>query len=115
MMSCDSFGKTDVGKHQDCNKRKENCHIFSTPILTHTHPPPPPQPQINFKSWLGAHDVGNNCTITVQGTDFCIPRKGDVKKGNAFTSHKYLEKSALCYKLGIDILAGVDPGSLPCW
>ncbi len=26
-------------------------------------------------------------------------------KGNAFTSHKYTGKSALCYKLGIDILA----------
>ena len=48
----------------------------------------------------------NDCTMTVSGTDFRIPQKGATTKGNAFTSHKYAGKSALHYKLGIDILAG---------
>ena len=34
------------------------------------------------------------------------PQKGVVTKGNAFGSHKYAGKSALRYKLGVDILAG---------
>ena len=34
------------------------------------------------------------------------PQKGVAAKGNAFASHKYTGKSALRYKLGIDILAG---------
>ncbi len=55
---------------------------------------------------MGAHDVGNDCLMTVDGTDFRIPQKGVVKKGNAFGSHKYTGKSALRYKLGINILAG---------
>jgi hypothetical protein len=44
--------------------------------------------------------------MTVDGTDFCIPQKGIVKKKNAFVSHKYAGKSDLRYKLGLDILAG---------
>jgi hypothetical protein len=71
-------------------------------------PPPllPLQTQIVFKSRLGAHDVLNNCTMRVDGTDFRIPQKGVTTKGNAFASHKYAGKSALCYELGVDILAG---------
>ena len=69
-------------------------------------PPPPPPPQIVFKSRLGAHNVLNDCTMTVDGTDFCIPQKGAATKGNAFTSHKYAGKSTLHYELGVDILAG---------
>jgi hypothetical protein len=76
------------------------------PILT-PPPPLPPQPQILFESRLGAHDVGNDCLMSVDGTDFRIPQKGITKKGNAFGSHKYAGKSALCYKLGVDILAGI--------
>jgi hypothetical protein len=48
----------------------------------------------------------NDCTMTVDGTDFRIPQKGVVTKGNAFASHKYAGKSALRYELGVDILAG---------
>jgi len=55
---------------------------------------------------LGTHDVLNNCLMTIDGTDFRIPQKGAAKKGNAFASHKYAGKSALCYELGVDILAG---------
>jgi hypothetical protein len=55
---------------------------------------------------LGVHDVLNNCTMTVYGTDFRIPQKEAATKGNAFASHKYAGKSALCYELGVDILAG---------
>ena len=72
------------------------------------HPPrcrPPPQTQIEFESRLGAHDVLNDCTMTVDGTDFRIPQKGAATKGNAFGSHKYAGKSALRYELGVDILA----------
>jgi hypothetical protein len=50
--------------------------------------------------------VGNDCTMTIDGTDFRIPQKGIAKKGNAFASHKYAGKSALWYELGVDILAG---------
>jgi hypothetical protein len=55
---------------------------------------------------LGTHDVLNDCTMTIDGTDFRIPQKGIAKKGNAFASHKYAGKSALRYELGVDILAG---------
>ena len=67
--------------------------------------PPPPQTQIEFESRLGVHDVLNDCTMTVDGTDFRIPQKGAATKGNAFGSHKYAGKSALRYELGVDILA----------
>jgi hypothetical protein len=62
--------------------------------------------QIVFESRRDAYNVGNNCTMNIDGTDFWIPQKGIVKKGNAFASHKYAGKSALRYKLGVDILAG---------
>ncbi len=44
--------------------------------------------------------------MSVDGTDFRIPQKGAATKGNQFGSHKYAEKSALRYKLGVDILMG---------
>jgi hypothetical protein len=44
--------------------------------------------------------------MLVDGTDFSIPQKGAAKKGNPFGSHKYAGKSALRYKLGVDILMG---------
>ncbi len=47
-----------------------------------------------------------DCTMTVDGTDFCIPQKRIAMKGNAFASHKYMGKSTLRYELGVDILAG---------
>ena len=69
-------------------------------------PPPPLQTQIDFESRLGAHDLLNDCTMTVNGTDFLIPQKGAATKGTAFASHKYAGKSALRYELGVDILTG---------
>ncbi len=62
-------------------------------------------PQINFESKLGAHDVGNGCLMTINGTNYRILQKGAARKGNAFGSFKYAGKSALRYKLGVDILA----------
>ncbi len=50
--------------------------------------------------------MGNDCTVTIGGTDFQIPQKGIAKKANTFASHKYAGKSALCYELVVDILAG---------
>jgi hypothetical protein len=44
--------------------------------------------------------------MTVNGTDFLVPQKGTATKGNAFASHKYAGKSALCYELGVSILGG---------
>ena len=44
--------------------------------------------------------------MSVDGTDFRIQQKGKAKEGNAFGSLKYVGKSALRYKLGVDILAG---------
>ena len=76
-------------------------HLVLTPPL-----PLPPQTQIVFKSRLGTHNVLNDCTITVDGTDFCIPQKGAATKGNAFASHKFAGKSALRYEMGVDILVG---------
>ncbi len=65
-----------------------------------------PKLQIHFISRLSIHNVGNNCLMLVDGTDFRIPQKGAAKKGNPFGSHKYAGKSALRYKLGVDILMG---------
>jgi hypothetical protein len=65
-----------------------------------------PKPQIDFDSRLGIHDVGNDCLMSVDGTDFCIPQNGAAKKGNPFWSHKYVGKSTLCYELGVDSLMG---------
>ena len=52
-------------------------------------------PQIVFESRLGAHNMGNNCTVTIDETDFCIHQKGKAVKGNVFAAHKYVGKSAL--------------------
>ena len=44
--------------------------------------------------------------MSVDGTNFRIPQKGQAKKGNPFGSHKYAGKSALQYELGVDIRGG---------
>ena len=44
--------------------------------------------------------------MMINGTDYRIPQKGAARKGNAFGSFKYAGKSALCYELRVDILAG---------
>ena len=80
--------------------------IFFSAASSHTRRRRPLQTQIIFESRLGTHDVGNNCTMTIDGTNFQIPQKGIAKKGNAFASHKYAGKFALRYQLGVDILAG---------
>ena len=49
--------------------------------------------------------MGNDCLITIDGMDFCIPQKGVAKMGNAYVSHKYKGKSTLHYTLGVGILA----------
>ena len=77
--------------------------LTSTIILS---PPTFTAAQIVFESRLGAHDVGNDCLMSIDGTDFRILQKGAATRGNAFGSHKYAGKSALRYELGIDILAG---------
>ncbi len=83
----------------------KDCLSFSIPVLT---PPslPPNQTQINFNSQKKG-DVFNDCLMAVDGTNLCVPQKRMATKGNAFTSHKYAGKSALCYELGMSIL-GVD-------
>ena len=71
-----------------------------------SHPAAPSAFQIIFENRLDAHDVGNDCLMSIDGTDYKIKQKGAAKKGNASGSHKYTGKSSLRYKLGIDILAG---------
>jgi hypothetical protein len=63
-------------------------------------------PQIDFESRLGAHGVGNDCLMMIDWTDYRILQKAAARKGNAFGSIKYAGKSALHYKLGVDIIAG---------
>jgi hypothetical protein len=66
-----------------------------------------PLPSLHSRSTsIVKRDMGNDCLMTIDGTNFCISQKGIVKKGNAFVSHKYLGKSTPCYKLGMDILGG---------
>jgi hypothetical protein len=84
-----------------------SCHVLvnrhltfsSSSLLSH------PKLQICFESRL-VNNVGNDCLMTINGTDFRILQKGVTKKGNLFGSHKYVGKSTLQYELGIDILAG---------
>ncbi len=82
----------------------KTCFSLSIPVLT-PPPLPPPQPQIDFDSQKKG-DVLNDCLMTVNGTDFRVPQMGAATKGNTFSSHKYEEKSALCYELGMSILGG---------
>jgi hypothetical protein len=60
---------------------------------------------IVFESRL-IKDIGNDCLMSIGGTDFQITQKDPPKRGNAFASHKYTGESAHRYELGIDILAG---------
>jgi hypothetical protein len=50
--------------------------------------------------------MGNDCLMSIDGTNFHAPQKGLPKKGNAFGSHKYAGNSVLRYKLSISILGG---------
>ncbi len=44
--------------------------------------------------------------MSIDGTNFHILQKGVMTRSNKFASHKYGGKSALRYKLGLDILEG---------
>ena len=80
-------------------------------LFFHTcpHPPPPsplpPQTQIDFED-RKINDIGNDCLMSINGTDFRIPQTGEAKTGNWFASHKYSFKSALRYEIGISIIGG---------
>ena len=50
--------------------------------------------------------MGNDCLMSIDGTDFRIPQMGTAIRGNAFASHKYEGKSALRYEIGVSILGG---------
>jgi hypothetical protein len=53
--------------------------VNSRSHVAHRHLMPPiiaVPPQIIFESRLGAHDVGNDCTMTIDGTDFRILQQG---------------------------------------
>jgi hypothetical protein len=47
----------------------------------------------------------NDCHISVDGTDVCIPQQGPAIPGNQFSSHKFKGKCGLQYEIGVDILA----------
>jgi len=51
-------------------------------------------------------DIGNDCLMSIDGTDFRIPQMGAPVRGNSFASHKYVGKSALRYEIGVSILGG---------
>ena len=61
--------------------------------------PPPPQVDLDRRK---EGDMGNNCLMTINGTDFWIP----AIRGNAFVSHKYVGKVALRYEIEVSILGG---------
>jgi hypothetical protein len=44
--------------------------------------------------------------MTIDGSNFPILQKGAARKGNLFGFHKYTQKFALHYELGVDIPAG---------
>jgi len=48
--------------------------------------------------------IGNDCLMSIDGTDILIPRTGEAKTGNWFASHKYSFKSALRYEIGVRII-----------
>jgi hypothetical protein len=77
--------------------------VFLPQSCPHTHCRP--LPQINFDRCLKGN-MGNNCLITVDGTNFQISQKGLPKKENPFVSHKFAGKSVLRYKLGVSIFGG---------
>jgi hypothetical protein len=61
--------------------------------------------QVDFEKYKNGN-IGNNCLMSINGTDFRIPQTGKATNGNLFASHKYAGKSALSYKIGVSILGG---------
>ncbi len=69
-------------------------------------PPPLSSPlQVDFEKHKNG-DIGNDCLMSINGTDFRTPQTGKGTSGNWFASHKYAGKSALRYKIGVGILGG---------
>jgi hypothetical protein len=79
--------------------------IVIRPCYLNSPPPPHCHPQILFNNKKRG-DILNDCLMTVDGTDFRVPQKGMVTKGNAFASCKYAGQSALRCELGVSILGG---------
>ena len=65
--------------------------------------PLPPTPQINFKSRLGTHYVGNNCTMNTAWTDFHTPPRESQRRGTPLDPTSTWG-SLPCTTSGIDIL-----------
>jgi len=78
--------------------------FFST---SSPHPPLPlpPQTQIDVED-RKINDVGNDCLMSIDGTDFRIPQTGEAKTRNWFASHKYSFKSALRNEIRVSIIGG---------
>ena len=86
------------------------CQSMQMSFLPNIRSSPPPrrrrsQTQINFED-RKLYDVGNDCLMTIDGTDFRVPQTGEAKTGNWFASHKYAGKSALRYEIGVSIIGG---------
>ena len=79
--------------------------FFAQHPVLNPPPLPPPQTQIDFED-RKLYDVGNDCLMTIDGTDFRVPQTGEAKTGNWFASHKYAGKSALRYEIGVSIIGG---------
>jgi hypothetical protein len=99
--------KMGVALHRAHRQAGRQCGESHVAIVVYSPPPLPAAAvqQIVFESCL-VKDVGNDCLMSINGTDFQIMQKGHATKGNTFASHKYAGKSALQYELRIDILAG---------
>jgi hypothetical protein len=61
--------------------------------------------QVDFEKCKN-NNIGNECLMSINGTDFRIPQTGKTTTGNWFASHKYAGKSALRYEIGVSILGG---------
>ena len=61
----------------------DDCCIFSEYLIL----------TIVFESRLDAHNKGNDCLMSIDGTEFRIEQQGPSVRGNPFGSHKYAGKS----------------------
>jgi hypothetical protein len=61
--------------------------------------------QVDFEKCKNGN-IGQDCLMSINGTDFRIPQTGKATTGNWFASHKCTGKSALRYEIGVSILGG---------